>query len=179
MPGGPSRPSLRFEKLEERRLSGEALLVLAQAALQRGVGFRFSARGSSMTPFMRDEDVITLTPLGSRPPRLGEVVGFAHPGSGKLIVHRVVGLVSRPRACDRGAVLIGGDWVETGSDGLIPLENVLGRVTGVERAGKSIRFGLGPERILIAALSRLRLLMPLGGLVRVCRDSLCRIAPRR
>jgi hypothetical protein len=43
---------------------------------------------------------------------------------------------------------------------LIPIENLLGRVTRVERNGHQIRLGLGPECYLIALSSRSGLLIP-------------------
>jgi len=46
------------------------------------------------------------------------------------------------------------------SDGLIKKENILGVVTKVERKGKKVFLGLGPERFLIALLTRKNLLLP-------------------
>ena len=68
-------------------------------------------------------------------------------------MHRVVG--------KRGdSYLIRADSaIET--DGQIPMKNIIGRVTKVERNGKRIILGLGPERLLIAFLIRRGLLFPL------------------
>lgn len=43
---------------------------------------------------------------------------------------------------------------------LVPGADILGRITRVERYGKRISLGLGPERVLIAFLSRSGLLLP-------------------
>ena len=49
-------------------LSGEALIELMRAVLARGLPFRFAARGFSMAPFIRDGDVISVSPpLSARP----------------------------------------------------------------------------------------------------------------
>jgi hypothetical protein len=81
------------------------------------------------------------------------VVVFVHPETGRLIIHRVVG--------KRGdSMLIRGDNTHD-ADGLIPKTNILGRVTEVERDEREVFIGLGPERILIAFLTRKRLLFPL------------------
>jgi len=154
-PGSPE-PRLLVEKLEERRLSGEALLGLAQDALTRGVAFRFRARGGSMAPFIRDGDVITISPLGIASPNVGDVVAFVHPGSASLVVHRVV-------ARRTEQVLMRGDAARSGYDGLVTPEDLLGRVTRVERGGRRVWLGLGPERLVIATLSRYRwVVSPVG-----------------
>ena len=133
-----------------------------QAVLARGKPFRFRARGWSMAPFIQDGDVITVAPLQSVPPKIGEVVAFIRPGMGNLVVHRIV-------AWQGTAALIQGDSIQDHSDGLVPQENLLGRVARIERQGRPIWLGLGPERILIAWLSRVKLLIPLGSWLSSCR----------
>lgn len=146
-------PRLFAAQAGELPLSGEALLGLMRAVLSKGVPFRFRARGWSMAPFIRDGDVITVSPVLHSRPRIGQVVAFATPEEEKLVVHRVVGR--------RGeALLIQGDSVPHGADGMIPPENIMGRVTRVERNGHDVWLGLGPERIAIAYLSRARWLVP-------------------
>jgi hypothetical protein len=46
-------------------------------------------------------------------------------------------------------------------DGYVPEANILGRINRVERNGKKILLGLGPERYLIGLLARKGLLIPL------------------
>lgn len=151
----------------ELSLSGEALLELMRAVLARSVPFRFRARGWSMDPFIRDGDVITISPLRGVLPRVGEVVAFAWSGTPSVVVHRVVGR--------RGTgSLIRGDGVPEYADGIIPPQNVLGRVTRVERNGHDIWLGLGPERIVIAWLSRFGLLVSLRRWLTRCLRPLVR-----
>jgi hypothetical protein len=147
-------PRLLVIEGHELSLSGPALLDLMRAVLARGVPFRFCARGWSMEPFIRDGDVITVSPLASAVPGVGEVVAFVRPEGGNLVVHRVV---SRRGAAPQ----IRGDDSLDEIDGIIPAENLLGRVTRIERHGHAVWLGLGPERYLIAWLSRARLLVPL------------------
>ena len=147
-------PRLFVARAQELPLSGQALVELMRAVLARGVPFRFCARGWSMAPFIRDGDVITVSPFRHAQPGAGEVVAFVRPGAGKLVVHRVV--------ARRGtASFIQGDSAPDHMDGIIPPENLLGRVTRIERNGHDVWLGLGPERYLIAWLSRTRLLIPL------------------
>jgi hypothetical protein len=135
-------------------LSGAAVLGLLEGVLSRGVPFRFRAGGSSMAPFIRDGDVISVSPFRGGSPGVGEVVAFLQPEIEKLIVHRVVG--RREAGC-----LIRGDNAEGTAADLVSPRNILGRVTRVERGGHNVRIGLGPERLAIAVLSRAGLLLPM------------------
>jgi len=100
-----------------------------------------------MSPFIRDGDVITVSPRASRTPGLGDVVAFVHPETQILCLHRVLSVNGK-------GFLVQGDNLPEKPDGMIPREAVFGRVTRVERAGRRIRLGLGPERPLVALLSR-------------------------
>jgi signal peptidase I len=106
-----------------------------------------------MYPFIRHGDVITITPLSDNLPRYGDVVAFVRPRTFALVVHRVVGKRD-------DAFLIKGDNVAC-FDEPIPTASILGSVTKVERDGKEIYLGLGPERLLIAFLTRRGILSPL------------------
>lgn len=156
-------PRLFVVKTEELPLSGSTLLELMRAVLQKGVPFRFRAKGWSMTPFIRNGDVVTVAPLDDKP-RIGEVVAFIHPQANVLIVHRIIGK-------NGTNFFIQGDSLAARTDGYIPYENLLGKVTSVERDGRVIKLGLGPERWLIALLSRIRLLIPLRELLVSMRNN--------
>ena len=106
-----------------------------------------------MHPFIKDGDVITVSPLRGARLHTGDVVAFCHPDTGKLVVHRI--LTNNPQ----GLLLQGDNSPET--DGLVPSASILGRVTKVERNGRLIRLGWGPERRLLALLARCHLLQPL------------------
>jgi signal peptidase I len=148
-------------------LSGLALMELARAVLGRGIPFRFQARGFSMTPFVRDGDVITISPLHKGQVRIGEIVAFVRPGERRLVVHRVV--VKRSTV-----FLIQGDGDPHYTDENISIDDLLGRVTRVERNSKNIWLGLGAERIFIAWLSYTKLLLPLRGWLVICRKRISR-----
>ena len=140
-------PELSRTAGSELPLSGSALLELIKAILARDVPVRFRALGSSMEPFIKSGDVITVAPLHNHHPRIGQVVAFIHPESNKLVVHRVV-------AKKDDDVFIQGDSDHNFPDGLVPKENLIGSVTRLWREGRKVRLGLGPERLLIAFLSR-------------------------
>jgi len=129
-------------------LSGPALAEVAREVLSRGHSFRFLAPGTSMSPFIRNGDVVTLAPFDSAACALGDVVAFVQPGSGRLVVHRVVEVAN-------DNCRIQGDNNPT-EDGQFPFECITGTVARVERDGRTVLFGLGPERAVIAWFSRRR-----------------------
>lgn len=115
-----------------------------------------------MSPFIRDGDVLTIHPIAARPPVLGDVVALIHPANSNIIVHRLV--------ADRNKFYqVKGDNTQKMGRPLL-VKKLLGRVTRVERNEKRIFFGMGPERLIIAFLSRknllLRFLLPLRLLAR-------------
>lgn len=147
------KPTLFSRKDGELSFSGPVLSELLRAVLEKGVPFRFRANGFSMSPFIRDGDVVTVSPLFDATPHLGDVIAVIQPGTGRLIIHRVVG--------GKGSSYITkGDNIVK-EDGLVSIENILGFVTKVERKGERVAVGFGPERILIAILNRRGLLTPL------------------
>ncbi|HNW61079.1 MAG TPA: S24/S26 family peptidase [bacterium] len=125
---------------------------LMTAVLEKGKPFRFQAAGASMAPFIRNGDVITIAPVVGRI-SIGEVLAFRRPDGGKLAVHRVV-------ARSRQGLLLKGDN-SCQSDGWVTPDSILGRVSRIEHRGHQVRIGLGPERHIIAWLSRRALLRPL------------------
>ena len=130
----------------ELRLSNLGQLALLRAVVERGAPLRTSVRGFSMAPFIRDHDVLTIAPLNGRAPRVGEVFAFIQPDTGRLAIHRAIARVG-------DAWLICGDNCRA-VDGVIPCEQIVGRVGRVERNGRDVRLGLGAEAQLIAWLQR-------------------------
>ena len=92
----PEKSGGGFVAVEEgRRISMPVFLDLTRAVLGEGRTWRFRALGKSMTPFIKDGDVITIAPVSvERDIGLGDVVAYVHrwPGGQHLVVHRVVGL---------------------------------------------------------------------------------------
>jgi hypothetical protein len=179
----PEAPSLRRRQGRELLLSGPAQIDLMQAVLARGRSFRFRARGWSMTPFIRDGDVITIAPAQppDRNPRLptsssqsardltkarncdvGRVVAFVSTPSRRLVVHRIIGRYN-------SGFFIQGDNLSGPVTETVGVEDILGRVVRIERGSRRIWLGLGPERYAIAVLTRAGLLLPIRSRVAVLR----------
>ena len=119
---------------------------LMRAVLEKGRAFRFEARGTSMFPFIQDGDAVTVTPLASDAPRLGDIVAFVHPQSGGVRVHRVVRI-------SNGVYSLKGDNA-LGEDGEFSRDALLGRVARVERGGRARRLGPSLRSAALARLSR-------------------------
>ncbi|MDY6989138.1 MAG: signal peptidase I [Thermodesulfobacteriota bacterium] len=134
-------------------LWGPDLVQLSRAVFEKGGPLRFQATGFSMSPFIRNGDVITLFPLTADTIRLGDVVAFVSPGTERLVIHRVI-------ARNGHTLFITGDNAAE-ADGPVARENILARVARVERKGKRVFWGLGPERLLIVFLTRTGLLFHL------------------
>ncbi len=127
------------------KLPPEALAELVRSLLADGLLVEIEVTGSSMWPFVRSGDVVTLKPLT---PRTGDVVIFLD-DRGRLIVHRVV---KRRKT----------QWVTRGDaafDADPPVEdtNILGTVTAIKRHGVPIRRGPHSARKALAVFSRLGL----------------------
>ena len=130
----------------ELRLNGKELVGFLKTAASRGLSIRFRAEGTSMSPFIKDGDVVTISPLRGSPPRMGDIVAFQSPSTGNLLIHRTVGKL-------RNLYVMQGDNVPAADDA-VPETAILGSVTKIERCGKGVSIGLGPERFLIALLSQ-------------------------
>ena len=110
-------------------LSAPVIMELIEAVHEKGASFRFQAKGYSMTPSIRNGDVITVSPLRNIVPRRGDVVAFRHPERPQMLVHRVLHTQIKK-------YFIKGDNCPE-ADGWIVAENILGVITKVERQGKA------------------------------------------
>ena len=134
----------------ELNLSVPDMVGLLRDVLGKGTSVRFKAKGFSMTPVIKNGDIITVSPCLPGGLRPGDIAALIHPVTARLVVHRIVGI--------RGeSFFFKGDNSED-FDGLIPGSHVLGRITRIERDGISVQLGLGAERRTIALLSRFHIL---------------------
>ena len=148
-----TRPEFSVTKGSDLPLSGRSLVELLRAVLEKGAPARFQAKGFSMSPFIKNNDVVTISPLKGKRPGLGEIIAFVHGETDGLCIHRIV------REKDGFYITKGDNLSDTAES--VPSENILGSVARVEREGKEVFLGLGPERYLIALVGRRGLLLPL------------------
>ena len=131
-------------------LDGSEMAGLVEDLTARDFAVRFVARGGSMSPWIRDGDLLTVTPIlrlahGVRP-RIGEVAAFRRPGSQRLTVHRLKQQVA-------------GGWIAQGdrlpaADGVVAEGEIFGIVTRVERQGRRVFLPRGRLGLWLAGLSR-------------------------
>lgn len=145
----------------ELSLSNLGQLELLLAMVESGVALRMMARGTSMRPFIRDKDVLTISPVKNKQLSLGDVVAFTQPGIGKLAIHRIIGRT------DKGWLIRGDNCPE--ADGVVATENIIGRVYRIERQGKEVHLGIGKAAKLIAILNRGNALLRLKKLLVLLR----------
>ena len=128
-----------------RGIGYRELGVLASAVLGKGHEFRFQAHGQSMVPFIRDGDTAIVEPIDNVPStiRLGDVV-FCVVDESRLLVHRVMGINKNDSVA---MYRIQGNAMAK-ADGLIASEQILGRVTRIERGSKQRQIDTPWERIL-------------------------------
>jgi len=149
------------EEGNEVKIPGEVLGDLMQKSLEKGKSFRFCASGFSMSPFIKNGDILTIFPPGKAYPAFGDVAACLHPLRNRLIIHRLVGIPA-----GSSFVLKGDNLKEI--DGVFTVTDIIGVVQGIERGGRKIYLGTGPEKRFIALLSRLGLLIPLMIPLRSC-----------
>ncbi len=75
---------------EELSVTGECLADFLQLSSQKGVPFKFRAKGDSMAPFIKDQAVITIIPYLDADPDIGDIAAFIHPQFNTVYVHRII-----------------------------------------------------------------------------------------
>jgi signal peptidase I len=118
------------QKDEGMSLTAPMIMELIEAVHEKGASFRFQAKGFSMTPAIRNGDIITVSPLANLNPGRGDVVAFRHPERPQMLVHRVL-------YGGRNGFFVRGDSCPE-ADGWVPLANVIGIVTRVEGQGGNV-----------------------------------------
>jgi|LSQX01.3.fsa_nt_gb signal peptidase I len=159
MPGsstGLEASMLNYEpaRIGQHAVDSDELAILIRAATVGGNAISFNAPGGSMYPFIHSGDKIVISPIDARSIRTGDVLTFVHNPSGRVLAHRVIKI-------EKDRYLCKGDNSAYQADGWIGFDDVLGRVERVLRNGKAIRLGLGPEKLVIALLSRWKILVPI------------------
>jgi predicted N-acetyltransferase YhbS len=136
--------------MRELRLDDKAFASLSAEILRQGDSFQFRAHGSSMAPFIRDGDLLTIAPVDAAGLEIGDVVLHCTRRD-QIVAHRVVG-----RTAAGGELLLEtrGDARLT-SDIPVPAGGVLGRAIRVQRGGRAWRLDRGPRRLAARVWIRL------------------------
>jgi len=127
-----------LEKTEMLNLKREDFTSIAQDVLGRGRALIFKAKGGSMSPFIRNGDVVEVIPLRGKI-NLGDVILY-HSSCGSPVIHRVI-------QRNKESIITKGDSVP-GSDQPILSKQVLGRVVAIEKNGWRMRLDSPMGRLL-------------------------------
>ncbi len=131
------------EKTKILNLKREDFTFITQKVLNREKSLRFKAKGESMRPFIRNGDILEITPVNTEEIRLGDVI-FYHVGKRRMVAHRVIEKIIQNH---KPIFLTKGDS-NTGEEEKVHLEQVVGRVKAIERKGRKIRINEGLNRLM-------------------------------
>lgn len=118
--------------------------------LDRSADFRFQAQGYSMSPFIKNYDIITISPVFQNKVATGDIVVVLFRDKRSVLVHRIIDR-------NNGQFIIKGDNNKS-DDGFFKTDQIIGVVTKVERNGRKIWYGRNKTGKLIAFLSKTGLL---------------------
>ena len=122
---------------------------LVLSLLADGMSVELAVTGASMSPFIRSQDTVTLTPIDPQRIRRGDIVAFTRAG-GQLVVHRVIDLTASRFRTRGDAAPQADEWIAR--------RLLVARVTAVMRHSRPVSFGLRRGSLTIAWLSRAGLL---------------------
>lgn len=150
--------------------SSESLPVMIEAIHNAGGVFRFRAKGGSMSPFIKNGDILSIGVCDFSRLQCGKILAFLHQdnsGEKRVIVHR---LIQRGRS----GFIFKGDNMAVRDAGPVLSGQILGEVIQVERDGGHIHLGVAGAGRIIALLSRFGILQWLAGALRCLRKVVCR-----
>jgi signal peptidase I len=133
-----------------------AFAELSAQILRSGKTLRFRASGGSMSPLVRDGDIVLVAPVAPSALRVGDVV-LCSSAPGRIVVHRVVRWTTGP---DSYHFTVQGDQVAR-PDGVMSEAQIHGRVVAIERGGTYIDMDARAMRAL-SSLTALRSRRRLG-----------------
>lgn len=145
--------SAYIKKENKVKLIGPEFVSVAKDILSKGFPLRFKASGYSMYPFIKFNDIVTISPVEEQIPKTGDVVALVSQDMKSLVVHRVIKITKN------NSYLICGDN-NASKDGFFSKQEIIGYVKEIRRKGRRVQFGLGAEKRLIAFLGRIEFLYP-------------------
>jgi hypothetical protein len=136
---------------------GGLFAAVVDSLLDDGIAVRFRAGGRSMSPAVRDSEVVVVTPIDPTRIGIGEIV-YCRAGQGPR-AHRVVAIDSQPDGSRRFTLC--GD-AAPGSDPPVSARAVRGKVVAVERGSELVSLAIAGgwlgRRALVTALGLRRAL---------------------
>ncbi|OVE75619.1 hypothetical protein BVX97_04335 [bacterium E08(2017)] len=136
----------------ECRVTGEDLTGLLASLLEEKVDCSIRVHGMSMAPFVRDGDMVRISPVNTGDLKVGDLAAVTPVDGATPLVHRVIGIKSTGESRE---LLIKGDRCVY-NDGWISEDCVVGKVQSVIRDEKKVHWGI--PGVLLALLSRVGVL---------------------
>ena len=147
------------------QVSNKDIAGLLKTTCEKGIPFKFTANGASMSPFICNGDSLIIYPIfKKRKIKIGDIVAFITPSEGLLIIHRIIKV--------NGQYLLKGDNVYH-NDGYCEKKYIHGYVKKViiiekklpiyRKTIRKLFLFLNNFKKIIALLSRYKILTP------VCR----------
>ena len=124
MPSESRRPCVEFQRRNHLALSGKSLAALIRDFVESGRHIKFRALGESMFPFIKNGDMITVSPYNDMTPERGDIVAFVDVRTQGLMVHRII------RVNGDGFVSKGDNCFQ--NDGIHRLQNILGFISEID-----------------------------------------------
>jgi len=123
---------------------------LAVEVLRRGGPVRIKARGASMLPFLRNGDIVAVTPTALTGVNIGDIVCY-EAAAGRLFLHRAIRR-DGPRIVTKGDALSCTEVIDPAQ--------LLGTVVAIERRGCTKRLDSRVARWRNRAIASLSHLIP-------------------
>jgi ribosomal protein S18 acetylase RimI-like enzyme len=119
--------------MPELSLQRTDFFSLSDKILSARKSFQFKSRGSSMAPFIRGGDILTVQPAEASILKVGDII-FCRTEDNRLLVHRIVERFSKN---DVVLFRVRGDSAMSVADTL-PAKRILGKIIRIHRGKKSI-----------------------------------------
>jgi hypothetical protein len=123
---------------------GDDFYELSKDVLARGACLRFQARGNSMRPLVRDEDILEVQPIGFAEVKVGDMI-FFRGHQGNMLAHR---LVNKTRAEDGETTLIAKGDTASQFDRPVRPDQLFGKVISIERGQKRVELDSGLIKLI-------------------------------
>lgn len=81
-----------IKQIDKIEFSSMNLGILVSEFVKKRKNITFKATGNSMLPFIKDGDVITISPYIGNKPEIGDIVAYIDSKTKDLIVHRIMRL---------------------------------------------------------------------------------------
>ena len=143
--------------MRELSIQQHDIIDLSNQILNKGGKLSFKAHGSSMLPFIKSGDVISLEPVAEKSLTVGTIVLYKSDQT-QMVAHRVV-----KRRVKNGQIFLSvkGD-AHLHSDQLVTGEQIIGKITEIKRDSRIVRFD---RKLWPVASSLWRSTHPIGPLI--------------